>query len=232
MKIEQMLLTINQFSRPGTKIKPTAIAWHWTGNAKSSALNNRNYFENLKVGIKDSKGRYKYASSHLVVGLDGEVIQCIPFDEISYCTNDANSYTISIECCHPDSTGKFTEKTYKSMVELAKYLEKELGITKHIRHYDVTKKCCPKYFVDNPDKWMQFLDDIKQNEGVLDMNVYKSLNDIPEWFRNDIKELIDNGIIKGNGENLGLTEQDVKSAVISKRICEHYYKKQVTSKNE
>jgi N-acetylmuramoyl-L-alanine amidase CwlA len=30
-----------------------------------------------------------------------------------------------------------------------------------IRHYDITGKICPKYFVDDEDAWMQFKTDVK-----------------------------------------------------------------------
>ena len=101
MKITDAYLPINKHSRPGSKIKPTKIAVHYVGNAGSSAKGNRNYFASGKV----------YASSHYIIGLEGEILRLIPEDEISYCTNQANSYTISIECCHPDNTGKFNSKT-------------------------------------------------------------------------------------------------------------------------
>ena len=31
-----------------------------------------------------------------------------------------------------------------------------------IRHYDVTGKICPKYFVEDEDAWNQFRSDVKQ----------------------------------------------------------------------
>ena len=112
MEIQQMLLTPSKYNRPQIKINPTAIAWHYVGNPNTSAIANRNYFENLK-DTHETK-----ASSHFIIGLEGETLQLIPEDEISFCTNQANSYTISVECCHPDNTGKFTEETYRSMVWL------------------------------------------------------------------------------------------------------------------
>ena len=48
IKIKQMLLTPSEYTRPQTKIKPTAIAWHYVGNPNTTALANRNYFESLK----------------------------------------------------------------------------------------------------------------------------------------------------------------------------------------
>lgn len=146
--IKKMFLTVNKFSRPGIKLdKVTKIAVHYVGNPNSTAIANRNYFENQKNG-----GRY--VSSHFIIGLSGEIIQCIPLNEWSYCTNQANGYSISIECCHPDVTGKFTTVTEKSLVELCAYLcelfkldpEKDI-----IRHYDVTGKQCPLYW--SPTKY-------------------------------------------------------------------------------
>lgn len=147
MKIEKRLLTVNRYSRPGTRLeKVTKIAVHYVGNPGSSAIANRNYFENQKNG-----GRY--VSSHFIVGLSGEVIQCIPTDEISYCTNEANSYSISVECCHPDSSGKFNEKTEESLAELCAYLCGKFGLSAEdiIRHYDVTGKQCPLWW--SPTKY-------------------------------------------------------------------------------
>lgn len=148
MEIIQMFLTPNKYSRPGIKLeKVLKIAVHYVGNAGSSAKNNRNYFENQKNG-----GRY--VSSHFIIGLSGEIIQCIPLDEWSYCTNEANGYSISIECCHPDSSGKFTAATEKSLAELCAYLCKKFGLdpmTDIIRHYDVTGKQCPLYW--SPTKY-------------------------------------------------------------------------------
>lgn len=156
MKIQQMFLTPSKYNRTQRKITPTVIAWHYVGNPNTSAIANRNYFESLKSGKPDSNGKVTYASSHFIIGLQGEILQLIPEDEMSFCTNQANSYTISIECCHPDSTGKFTEETYRSMIWLGKYLMKKYGIKKNIRHYDVTGKKCPKWFVDNPQEWGNF----------------------------------------------------------------------------
>ena len=149
MEIIEMFLTPNKFSRPQIPLKKVEkIAVHYVGNPGSSAKGNRNYFENLK----DTQDRY--VSSHFIVGLKGEVIQCIPLNEWSYCTNQANGYSISIECCHPDATGKFTEATEKSLAELCAYLCRKFDFNPMddiIRHYDVTGKQCPLYW--SPTKY-------------------------------------------------------------------------------
>ena len=154
------LLTPNKYSRPQTPLeKVNGIVVHYVANPCSTALENRNYFE----GLKDQTGsKTTSASSHFVIGLEGEVVQCIPLDEIAYASNNRNSDTISIECCHPDETGKFNEATYDSAVKLSAWLCVRFGLTSEnvIRHYDVTGKNCPKYYVENPDAWIQMKSDI------------------------------------------------------------------------
>lgn len=159
MNIDKQYLTISNYNRPGTR-RPntTAIACHYIGNPGTSAQANRNWFESLKNGKGTS------ASTHYIIGLAGEIIQMIPEEETSWCTNSANSYTISIEACHPDATGKFTDATYKSYVELCADICRRWGLDPEhgglIRHYDVTRKACPKWFVDNPGAWEQFKRDV------------------------------------------------------------------------
>lgn len=159
MNISKQYLTVSNYNRPCTKRKSTtAVACHYIGNPGSSAQANRNYFESLKDGHGTK------ASCHYIIGLNGEIIQLIPEDEISWCTNSANSYTISIEACHPKSDGQFTQATYNSYVELCADICKRWGLDPvHgglIRHYDVTKKICPRWFVEHPDAWERFKRDV------------------------------------------------------------------------
>lgn len=156
--IDVELLTQNPYSRPGISISEiNGIVIHYTANPGSTAIANRNYFESLK-DTQNNK-----VSSHFVIGLDGEIVQCIPSSEISYASNSRNSDTLSIECCHPDETGQFTQATYRSVVELTAWLCKrfDVRVENVIRHYDVTGKNCPKYYVEHADAWMQMKADIQ-----------------------------------------------------------------------
>ena len=151
------LLTPNPYSRPQFALEEVHdIVIHYVGNPGTTAQQNRDYFESLKNGA-DS------ASSHFVVGLDGEIIQCISCSEWSYASNHRNFDTISIECCHPDAGGKFTDATYNSVVHLTAWLCKAFGCGPDhvIRHHDVTGKICPKYYVEHEDAWLQMKADIK-----------------------------------------------------------------------
>lgn len=157
-EIDVQLLTPNPISRPQTKLeKINGIVVHYTANPGTSAQNNRDYFENLKA-LTGPK-----VSSHFVIGLEGEIIQCIPSSEWAYASNERNSDTLSIECCHPDESGKFDAKTYESLVQLTSWLCKRFELTEQqvIRHHDVTGKLCPKYFVEHEEEWEQFRQDVK-----------------------------------------------------------------------
>ena len=157
-EISVSLLTVNPYSRPGTKSeKINEIVIHYTANPGTSAKQNRNYFENLK-DTKTTK-----ASSHFIVGINGEIIQCVPTWEIAYASNHRNSDTVSIETCHLHDDGTYTKETYESLVQLTAWLCEKFGLTEDdvIRHYDITGKICPKYFVEDEDAWEQFKMDVK-----------------------------------------------------------------------
>lgn len=156
--LQVMLLEPNPYSRPQIPlVKVNGIVIHYTANPGATAKQNRDYFN----GLKDSKKTK--ASSHFIVGLDGEIVQCIPCKEISYASNNRNKDTISIECCIEDNTGKFNKKTYDSVVELTAWLvgRYNLSCDDIIRHYDVTGKLCPKYYVQHPSAWKQFKKDVQ-----------------------------------------------------------------------
>ena len=162
------LLDVNEYSRPGSPLEQiNGIVIHYTANPGSTAQNNRDYFE----GLKDS--HETKVSSHFVVGIEGEIVQCIPSSEIAYASNSRNSDTLSIECCHPDETGKFTDATYTSLVRLTGWLCYRFNLTSEdvIRHYDVTGKICPKYYVDHPEAWEQFKTDVGEQIKVVEQEV-------------------------------------------------------------
>ena len=157
--VEQDYLTVNEWSRPGMELEHiNGVVIHYVGNPGTTARANRNYFESLSSGEEGT-----YASSHFVVGLEGEVIQCVPLTEVAYASNQRNDDTLSIEVCHPDETGAFSPVTYDRVVELTAWLCRTFKLDPSrdvIRHYDVTGKECPKYYVENPEAWEQLRADV------------------------------------------------------------------------
>lgn len=151
--IDVQLLDVNAYSRPGIETEGiNGIVIHYTANPGSTAQENRDYFNDLQYTHTTE------ASSNFIIGLEGEIIQCVPTWEVAYASNERNFDTVSIECCHPDENGEFTDETYRSLVQLTAWLCMKFDLTEEdvIRHYDVTGKICPKYFVDHEDEWEEF----------------------------------------------------------------------------
>lgn len=151
--IDEQIIHLHNTARTGTELDGVKnIVIHYVGNPNTTAQNNRDYFD------KDSTE----VSSHFLVGLEGEIIQCVPLWEKSAASNWRNNDTISIEVCHPDDTGKFNDTTYNAVIKLTAWLLNELGLDESavIRHYDITGKLCPLYYVENEDAWNQMKKDI------------------------------------------------------------------------
>lgn len=156
-ELDVELLTPNKYSRPQTSLnRVNAIVIHYVANPGSTARANRDYFESLGNTGKTS------ASSHFVIDMDGTIVQCIPTSEISYASNNRNKDSISIEVCHPDASGKFTEDSVASLEKLVSWLLDKYNLDKDdiIRHYDVSGKLCPKYYVEHEDAWEELKDEI------------------------------------------------------------------------
>lgn len=160
--ITEAYIPVNEYSRPGDKLDAVnGVVIHYVGNPGTNGWQNHDYYANLAESGAAS------VSSNFIIGLDGTVILCVPLDEVAYASNNRNSDTISIECCHPDADGAFTEATYQSLVRLCAWLKElyDLDMEDIIRHYDVTGKICPKYYVEHEDAWQRLLDDIKNYSG-------------------------------------------------------------------
>ncbi len=151
--IDEEYLSVDNPSRTGERLDGiNDIVVHYVGNPGTTAWQNWNYYNSSDSVV----------CSHFIVGLDGDIIQCLPLYEKSEASNDRNHDTISIEVCHPGEDGKFTEESYDSLVKLVQWLMKEFDLDSDhvIRHYDVTGKICPKYFVEHEDAWEQFKKDL------------------------------------------------------------------------
>lgn len=160
----------NEYSRPGLLLNEVkGIVWHWVANTNTSASQNRNFFYNRMFG------KQGYGSAHYIIGIKGEIIQCIPNNEMAYHVgakkytkkaikelgNYPNNSTIGIELCHIDDNGNMTKDTVVSLILLTKYLCDiyNLNINNIYRHYDITKKLCPKIFVNDNNyyKYIKYL---------------------------------------------------------------------------
>jgi len=154
---EEDFLTPNEYSRPGDPLESVKnIFVHYTANPGTSAKQNRSYFEQQKDVHQVS------VSAHFIIGYEGEIIQCVPLDEVAYAVQTRNYDSISIECCHLEKDGSFTQETYASLIALLAWLTDvyDLDTEDILRHYDCGGKKCPLYYTENPDAWEQLKNDV------------------------------------------------------------------------
>ncbi len=159
--VDEQIIPIG-LSRKGIELDTVNnIVIHYIGNANTTAQQNHDYFATPTTTV----------NSHFIIGLDGEIIQCVPLYERSAASNHRNKDTISIEVCHPDEDGEFNEVTKQSLIKLTAWLCEvcNLGSGDIIRHHDITGKICPKYYVENESEWLILVEDI-ENEIKKDAN--------------------------------------------------------------
>lgn len=134
--------------RPGNTIKPKFIVAHDTGNPKSTARNNVNFYKRVQ--------NTEYASAHLFVD-DKEIIECVPAltatPERAYHViydvptdnnlfgDDANDAAIGVELCFGGRINN--EESYKKYVWVLAYICYKFGLNpaKHIAgHFQLDPK--------------------------------------------------------------------------------------------
>lgn len=169
--------------RPNIKMVPNSITVHSTGNLRSSAKGERNWLEN--------PSNKRTASWHYVVD-QTTIIEAIPPNYVAWHAGDGNGQgnraSISVEMCESGDR----ELVIKRTQELVKYLMKKHNIRKVVRHYDWTKKNCPR-ILNNDSKWSDwsnFLADI-YNQGGNKVSEQK----VPAWKYAGIKYLHEQGLL-------------------------------------
>lgn len=117
------------------------MAVHYAATS-ASAHNNLVYFSRAGAG----------APARLFVDKDGAIRQSVRFEDTAWAVGNwaENQRTISVEVV---SAGEdFTEAQIRALAEIYQHLRATYGITRVIRHYDVTGKLCPAPYVD-AGKW-------------------------------------------------------------------------------
>lgn len=150
------------------------IVLHYTANDGDKAENNAKYFQTA---------RDPASSAHYFVD-DNEIVQSVPDNYVAWSVGGnryfdiektgggklykkvTNANSISIEMCGTKRDGKGTasEKTMRNAVSFCLELMKKykIDIDHVVRHFDVTGKHCPVYFM-NDAAWEGFKDRIRNH---------------------------------------------------------------------
>ena len=146
--------------RSVSKIK--YIVWHYTANYGDTDEANGQYFK--RKNLKSSAHYFVDDDSITISVPDTYVAWSVGGSRYSnYKTTGGaslykvctNTNSLSIELCDTLKNGRYdvSEKTLANAIELTKDLMKKynIPINNVIRHFDVTGKICPAYYVDNTE---------------------------------------------------------------------------------
>ena len=218
----------------GGKNVPKYIVVHYTANSGTTATakSNANYFAKTD----------REASAHYVVDEGNTVYCCVPPTNAAWAVGDSgkgrlkgivtNFNSISVEMVsHRNKYGDYIpDKTVSNTIEFVRYLmsQYKIPISNIVRHYDITKKPCPKPYLDE-EKWQEFLNKLKGDDEMTELErkkfnemvkvverldnpmIYGYIdNNMPEWAHESVKWAVDNGIVKGDGVTLALDDKDLK----------------------
>jgi len=128
--------------RPGLAMAAEYITIHNTGNANSTALNERLWLTNPSNDRK--------ASYHIVID-QNRAIECLPLTEVGWHAGDGGSGTgnrksIGIEICESGNYAQTLQNAARLVAELLK--ERGWGVDRLRRHYDWSSKICPRLMYD------------------------------------------------------------------------------------
>lgn len=204
------------------------IVMHYTANNGDTAKNNCDYYHRVG-GLQ--------ASAHYFCDEHGAMQSVREGDTAWHCGARAywhpecrNANSIGIEMCsrkRADGSYYILPETVVNAAALAREIMQRYGIdTDHVlRHYDVTGKRCPMPWVDDPAQWTAFLamltPEHPNEEEEENMVKYKTIDDVPEWYRSEVQELMDAGALKGTGNGaIDISEDVVRGAIIGMRYTE------------
>lgn len=184
----------------------------------------------------------KQASANYGIGADGRVGMYVEEKDRSWCTsnnaNDARAVTIEVACDnrHPYAV---KDAVYKKLITLVADICKRNGIAKLVWstdkydrmnhkggcnmtvHRDYENKACPGQWLY--ERHGQIAAEVnKRLTEDEEMVRWNKLEDVPEGFyRDTVRQLMQDGIIKGKGNGvIDLTEDMLRVMIFCQRIME------------
>lgn len=141
----------------GRTAKVAYVAIHNTATL-ARAENNLSYFSNHKNLKK---------SAHLFINVDGTIHCSVDPDDTAFAVGTSGAYvhkrarnsnSISLEFVN-DGKRPFSEKQIEALAKIMVAIKKDYGVpytrTYYLRHFDITGKNCPAYYVRNPKTYVR-----------------------------------------------------------------------------
>ena len=163
--------------RPGRAMKPQYLTIHSTGNPSSTARNERGWLTN--------PSNNRTASWHIVVD-EREAIEAIPLNEVAFHAGTAagNNTSIGLEICESGNR----EKTLAHAAEVAASILKKYGwgVDRLRRHYDWSKKNCPRILsANNWAGWNDFKKLVQKELSKMSNTPSKWAKEAWEWAKKE-----------------------------------------------
>lgn len=207
-------------SRPLSQIKYIVI--HYTGNDGDTDENNGIYFKNNDIDT----------SAHYFVD-DDSITRSVPDNFVAwhcgaveyrhkFCRND-NS--IGIEICDDVRNGVIypSAKTIENVLELTGQLAKKYNVPYNniIRHYDVTGKKCPAYWVDDAkwkkEFWNRLGEDDMTKEDVIkiiqEYEAQKAKSQVSDWAKASWEKAKKKGVMDGTSPKGTPTREQIAAII-------------------
>lgn len=146
------------------------VALHWTEGSSDSCYNECDFF---------ATGNERSAGAHIFIDRNGKVGLSIPLKYPAWAVMSSgyasgaydgilnNMNTVSIELCGQKdvyvnekgqeivSTRPMTPEQETALYDVLFWIKKQCPNVKHfVRHYDIKKKPCPLYYVENRSEWL------------------------------------------------------------------------------
>ena len=204
------------------------IVIHYTSNDGDTDEANGNYFANTVVK----------ASAHYFVD-DDSITQSVPDNYVAWSVGGkkypntkgakfygqcTNSNSISIEICDDVRNGVVypSEKTIHNVLELTRFLMQKYNVpVEHIiRHYDVTGKLCPAYWVDDAKWKSEFWGkiDMTKEEVIKIIQEYeaqKAKSSVSAWAKSAWDKAKKKGVMDGTMPKSPVTREQI-SAILDR----------------
>jgi len=213
---------------------PDIIEWiviHFTSNNGDTAKNNGKYFANNIVK----------ASAHYFVD-SYYIVNSVPDNYIAWSVGGnkypntkgakfygkcVNANSISIELCDDVKNGVVypSEKTIQNALELTRHLMQKYNIPANhiIRHFDVTGKKCPAYWVDDArwksefwNKIQEGEDDMTKEEVIKIIEEYEAAKEkksVDSWAKSAWDKAKKKGILDGTKPKSPVTREQIAAVL-------------------
>lgn len=205
------------------------LVYHCTGNDGDTRANKAQYYAEALVR----------SSAHYFVD-DGGVTRSVPDRYIAWAVGGkkrsdcavtgggklhgivTNSNSLSIELCDTLRDGRLmaTETTLANGAALGRLLmaRYDIPIENVVRHFDVTGKRCPAYFMDEK-KWAAFKARlIREDENMKRFQTIEDIKISAPWAADAVSRLVERRALNGTGTGLDLSVDMLRLLVIHDRM--------------